>query len=108
MASRKRPRHNYSEDTKKLCLAQTEPTPYPFLKNADTPDASTVNRWKRQEAAPPRDPAVLSPRGRPPKLSRQEQLVVGGWVLSHAKAHKQTSINAIQKLVATSFQEDGF
>ncbi|KAL6073185.1 hypothetical protein QOT17_005152 [Balamuthia mandrillaris] len=116
MASRKRPRHNYSEDTKKLCLAQTEvrkkrkqkkkPTPYAFCKNADTPDASTVYRRKRQEAAPPWDPAVLPPRGRPPKLSRQEQLVVGGWVLSCVKAHKQTSIKAIQKFIAASFQED--
>ncbi|KAL6042767.1 hypothetical protein QOT17_024258 [Balamuthia mandrillaris] len=106
MASRKRPRHNYSEDTKKLCLAQTEPTPYAFCKNADTPDASTVYRWKRQEAAPPRDPAVHSPHGRPPKLSRQKQLVVGGWVLFYVKAHKQTSINAIQKFITASFQED--
>lgn len=116
MANRKKPRHNYSEDTKKLCLAQTElrkkrkqkqkPTPYTYCKNEETPDASTVYRWKREEAAPSRDPASLPPRGRPPKLSRMEQLVVGGWVLHRVKAHKQTSINAIQKFIATNFNED--
>ena len=115
MVKRQRPPHNYSEDTKEMCLhhvgvgeerkQKSKVSAYTFTADASGPDPSTIYRWKRQQQAPSRDPMTVVPRGRPPKLSSIEKNILGGWVLDRAENHERTSAHDIVAFVAENFQE---
>ena len=115
MPKRKRPPHNYSKDAKRMCLAQVgvgqerkgrkKVSVYTFAKNGNSPHPSTIYRWKRQ-AKQRRQPAKpTTTHGRPPKISKVEKMVIGGWVLSRDEQHERTGIKDIQVFVAENFQE---
>ena len=87
-------RHNYSDDAKRICLALLEHkgtinlTPDSLAKLSGFPGAPTLRRW-REEAENPPVPAKLTVTiGRPPLLSDEELMIVGGFVLFCAERHQ--------------------
>jgi transposase len=64
------------------------------------PSRSTLNRWQKEAACPPRKKAR---KGRPPLLSEVEKLVLGGWVLDRVNKHKVTGISQVKAFVQESF-----
>jgi len=111
----KRPRHNYSEDTRELILDQVGVGPerkkqkkssvYTFCQTGHTPHPSTIYRWRQQLLQPHTSDEPHPPRGRPSHLSSVEKLVLGGWVIEQDEQHLPVSSNTIQSWVAENYQE---
>lgn len=112
---RKRPPHNYSKDAKRMCLAQVgvgqerkgrkKISAYTFAKKGSSPHPSTIYRWKREAKKRRQPDETKAICGRPPKISKVEKMVIGGWVLKRDEEHEQTGIKDIQSFVAENFRE---
>jgi len=88
------PRHNYSDDAKRICLALLEGkaqigfTPKQLAKVPGLPDAATIHRWREAASNPPAEVKLTATIGRPPLLTDEELMIVGGFVLFCAERHQ--------------------
>src|SRR5690242_15997446 len=81
------PRHNYSDDAKRLCLALLEGkgaikfTPKQLAKVSDFPGDATLRRWMKEARTPRAATQRTTTVGRPPLLTDEQLMIVGGFVL---------------------------
>ncbi len=92
---KRRPSHNYSEDTKRLCLEIIHKKKckkaVPILTLSKQPNASsrkTLQYWKHKEQVGDSLNSNYGKMGPEPKLSYEKILVVSGWVFEQAKDHQ--------------------
>ena len=97
----KEPHHNYSADAKRICLALLEHedliklTPDFLAKLPGFPAAATLREWREAARNPPAVPRITATIGRPPLLTDEELMIVGGFVLFCAERHQTCGGNEI-------------
>lgn len=105
----KEPRHNYSADAKRICLAlleQEDPiklTPDVLAKLPGFPAAATLREWREAARNPPAVPKITATLGRPPLLTDAELMIVGGFVLFCAERHQTCGGNEIIDFIQQAF-----
>src|SRR4051794_19731681 len=88
------PHHNYSDDVKRVCLALLEGKapikfhPKQLAKIPGFPGDATLRRWLEEARNPPAVKKITATIGRPPLLSDEELMIVGGFVLFCAERHQ--------------------
>lgn len=87
-------RHNYSDDAKRICLSLLEAkgpikfTPKTLAKLPGFPGNATLCRWLEEARNPPPPVKLTATIGRPPLLTDEELMIVGGFVLFCAERHQ--------------------
>lgn len=84
----------FSDDAKQLCLAllavggSIVPTPDSLAKLPGFPGAATLRRWREEARTPPVAAQRTTIVGRPPLLTHEQLMIVGGFVLFCAERHQ--------------------
>jgi hypothetical protein len=105
----KEPHHNYSADAKRICLALLEHedpiklTPDILAKLPGFPAAATLREWREAARNPPAVPKITATLGRPPLLTDEELMIVGGFVLFCAERHQTCGGNEIIDFIRQVF-----
>ena len=105
----KEQRHNYSIDAKRICVALLEHegsiklTPDVLANVAGFPAAATLREWREAARNPPADVQLVATPGRPPLLSDEQLMIVGGFVLFCAERHQTCGGKEIISFIGHAF-----
>jgi hypothetical protein len=92
-----------------MCLALLEHkcpikfTPKTLGKVPGLPDAATLRRWREEADNPPAPAKLTATIGRPPLLSDEELMIVGGFVLFCAERHQTCGGKEIIEFIQHAF-----
>jgi hypothetical protein len=110
--SKRRPSHNYSEDTKKMCLELTDDSNTEgrvavtaLTRQRNVPSRRTIQYWRHNEQHPHTPSSPPQKKGPKSKLNLGEIYVVGGWILERDAEHKIVSGNNVIDFIMESFEE---
>lgn len=109
---KRRPSHNYSEETKRRCLEMINKNNNnrafslrALAKLPNNPSRTTLQTWVRENQQVNTPPLPPKRHGPTPKLSMGEIMVVGGWILEEGQHHEVVSGNKVREFVLESFNE---
>lgn len=103
-------RHVYSVDAKRICVALLEHegtiklTPDVLANVAGFPAAATLREWREAARNPPADLHLTATPGRPPLLSDEQLMIVGGFVLFCAERHQTCGGKEIIAFIGHAFE----